>query len=180
MSQIERPYFFRYVEDPSDEISRLLDKELPSRPAVAVRLGHLDEATMRVTALVDSGSERIVAGPGLARSLRLDLRGAPEGLIGLGGGQRRVHFQSVRIELFENLLVNDDAPIDEWDADVAFLAEWEPPWAVLLGRDGFFNRFTVTLHGGVPGMVLERWDAFDQRFGVVIEEADISQPRFRP
>jgi len=35
------------------------------------------------------------------------------------------------------------------------------------------------MHGGVPAMALEPYQAFDERFGVLIEEADTRQPRFR-
>jgi hypothetical protein len=129
-------------------------------------------------ALMDSGSERCFASPALARSLRLDLRDVPSAVIGLGGGARRVQFVTVTLQLFESMLNNEDSPISEWQADVAFLSNWDPPWAVLLGRDGFFDQFTVTMHGGVPAVMLEPWETFDERFGLQIEEADNSQPRF--
>lgn len=129
---------------------------------------------MRYSALVDSGSERVFAAPGLARELRVDLETAPEVQLGLGGRPRRVRFATVTLHLFKDLLRNDDDPIHEWEADVGFLREWEPPWAVLLGRDGFFNQFTVTMHGAVPGMVVEPWGTFDDRFGTVVEQADTS------
>lgn len=180
MAEIDEAHFFRYAQDPSDAVSRTLGKEPPMRPVVAIRLAHLGETTMRYSALVDSGSERVFAAPGLARELRVDLETAPEVQLGLGGRPRRVRFATVTLHLFKDLLRNDDDPIHEWEADVGFLREWEPPWAVLLGRDGFFNQFTVTMHGGVPGMVVEPWGAFDERFGTVVEEADTSQPRFKP
>jgi hypothetical protein len=52
--------------------------------------------------------------------------------------------------------------------------------AVLLGRHGFFDQFTVTMHGGVPGLAIEPWHTFDERFGTEIDEANLRQPRFRP
>jgi len=149
------------------------------RRVVPVRLAHLGQVTLRAIALVDSGSERVFAAPSMARQLRLDLSGAPEADIGLGGERRRVRFMYVGIQLFRDLLVGNDAPLTDWEADVAFLMDWEPPWAVVLGRDGFFDKFTVTMHGGVPALVLEPSGAFDERFGVEIAAAQKTQPRFR-
>jgi hypothetical protein len=42
------------------------------------------------------------------------------------------------------------------------------------------TQFTVTMHGGVPAVMLEPWVSFDDRFGVQIEESDTSQLRYRP
>ena len=92
-----------------------------------VRLAHLGQVTLRAIALVDSGSERVFAAPSMARQLRLDLSGAPEADIGLGGERRRVRFMYVGIQLFRDLLVGNDAPLTDWEADVAFLMDWEPP-----------------------------------------------------
>lgn len=176
---IDRPYFFRYAEDAATDISDLLDKAPPQRPVVPVSLAHLGRSTVRVSALVDSGSERVFAAPGLARALQLDLSAAPSGKIGLGGRPRQVRFATVSLRLYEDLLKNDDPEIAEWDVDVAFLTNWEPTWAVLLGRDGFFNRFTVTMHGGVPGMVLEPWETFDERYQRLLVDAETAQPRYK-
>ncbi len=38
----------------------------------------------------------------------------------------------------------------------------------------------VTMHGGVPGLAIEPWRTFDERFGTEIDEADPRQPCFRP
>ena len=91
-----------------------------------------------------------------------------------------VRFATVQLQLYADILQDDALPIAEWDADVGFLSTWEPPYAVVLGRDGFLNQFTMTMQGGVPAFVLESWGAFDGRFGIQIEQADTSQPRFRP
>jgi hypothetical protein len=180
VAELDRPYVFRYAEDSADTVAQLLGKPAPVRPVVAVRLSNPPETTYRVVALVDSGSERTFAAPGLARALRLDLASVPEVVIGLGGAPRSVRFVEVTIELFQNLLDDEAPPIAEWRADVGFIREWEPAWAVLLGRDGFFDQFTVTMHGGVPGLAIEPWRTFDERFGTEIDEADLRQPRFRP
>jgi hypothetical protein len=98
----------------------------------------------------------------------------------VNGGGSTLRFVNVALQLYRDVLTDDEHPLVEWEADVGFLRTWEPTWAVLLGRDGFFDRFTVTMHGGIPAMVLERWGTFDERFGVQIEDAERRQPRFRP
>lgn len=178
MSDLDGPVLFRYTEDAADEVAQKLGKRTPVRPTVAVRLSCETGQTNRLLALVDSGSERTFAAGALARAMNLDLNGVPEVIIGLGGDNRAVRFVNVTLQLFRDVLTDDETALVEWQADVGFLRTWEPSWAVLLGRDGFFDRFTVTMHGGVPAMVLEPWGAFDERFGVQIEEAEQRQPRF--
>jgi hypothetical protein len=168
------------MEDPADELSSRLGHGLPLRPAVAVRLATSTSRTPKVMALVDGGSERTLAAPWMARALNVDLGDAIEGPIGIGGGPRRVRFTSARIELFEHQLGEDEDPIATWDADIGFLTSWEPQWGMVLGQRGLFDQFTVTMHRHAQALVLESWAAFDDRFGVQIEEADDHQPRFRP
>lgn len=174
-------WLFRYVEDSADASSRALGKPSAVRPIVPVSISYMGETTLRVTALVDSGSERVFAAPTIWRELNLDLSNAPETIVGLGGKPRRVRFKAVTLQLYRDIMTSDDQPLTEWEADVGFITDdWEPPWAMLLGRDGFFNKFTITMHGGVPAMVIEQWDAFDKRFGIEIEDAPTRQPRFKP
>ena len=180
MADLERPYLFRYMEDPADELSVRLGHGLPLRPAVAARLKASTGRTPKVMALVDSGSERTLAAPWMARALNVDLGGAIEGSIGIGGAPRQVRFTSAHIELFEHQLGEDEEPISGWDADVGFLTSWEPQWSMVLGQRGFFDQFTVTMHRHAQALVIESWATFDDRFGVQIEEADERQPRFKP
>lgn len=169
---------FRYVEDPADELSRKLGRPAPMRPAAAVRLCDR-RPSPRVVALVDSGSERTLASPALARAVQVDLTSAPEGEIQIGGGKRRVRFATVTIGLYPDVLNDDSAALDEWDAEVGFFDVWSPPWAVVLGGVGFFDRFTVSLHRHATAFVIESSNAFDERYGTLYETVEVRQPRFR-
>jgi hypothetical protein len=171
---------FRYVEDPADELSRRLNRSPPLRPVAPVRI--IDHGTTpRVAALVDSGSERTLASPTLARAAGVDLRQAPEGLLHIGGGVRQVRFATVRLELYGDLLDDEAESLLSWDAEVGFFDRWYPPWAMVLGGVGFFDRFTVALHRAAAAFVIEPWDAFDERYGTLFETTeDARQPRFRP
>ena len=62
------------------------------------------------------------------------------------------------------LIAPDDTTAVEWQADVGFIDAWEPPWGLLLGQRGFFDRFTVTLGCFARGFAVEDVDVFDQRF----------------
>lgn len=131
-------------------------------------------------ALVDSGSERTLAAPALARELQLDLDSVPSTRLGIGGAPRRVRFADVEVEIFRDLLSDPEDCLDSWTARVGFFDTWEPPWGVVLGQVGFFDRFTVTFGRNVPAFAVGPWNEFDGRFGLQIEEAETGQPRFRP
>jgi hypothetical protein len=180
MAELSRPHLFRYMEDPADELASLLGDPPPLRPTVPVRLSHLDRSTPTLLALVDSGSERTLAAPGLARVLNVDLSEAVQGVIGIGGGPRKAAFTSVHVELLERPFDSAAQVVAEWDVRVGFLTSWEPAWSVVMGQRGFFDQFTVTMHRSAHCLVIETWDAFDGRFGVQIDESRDDQPRFQP
>lgn len=179
MTDLDKPYVFRFTEDPGDELSKLLGHEPPMRPAVGIRLVSAAGETPLVVALVDSGSERALAAPWMGRALGLDLENAPSGRLGIGGEDREARFAEVHIELYRSYLTHEQEPIAEWDIEVGFLTQWTPAWSMVLGQRGFFSQFTVTMHRQALAMALEPWDAFDERFGVAYETADDTQPRFR-
>ncbi len=85
----------------------------------------------------------------------------------------------VTLQLYRTILADEEAPLAEWRADVGFFSRWSPAWAVVLGRSGFFDQFTVTMQGGIPALAIEPYERFDERFGVEIEAVDPDQPRFR-
>jgi hypothetical protein len=72
---------------------------------------------------VDSGAERTFAKPWSARAIGVDLHEAPEIRVGLGGASRRVQFAEVTLRL----MAPDETIAVEWQADVGFIASWEPP-----------------------------------------------------
>lgn len=153
-------WLFPYVEDPSS--ARPGRKVL--RPVVVVRLvGPAGEAPVRVIALVDSGSEHTLATPMLARAVGIDPDPATETQIGIGGKRRDVRFADVQMQLFSSS-DGDDEPLVTWDTEIGFFNRWEPPWAVLLGQIGFFDRFTVTMSRSATTLAVEGPEIFDQRF----------------
>lgn len=174
----EPPWIFRYVEDPADETARRLGRSAPLRPAVTVRLSDRNDSP-RIVALVDSGSERTLAAPGLARAIGVDLSSTPEVEIGIGGGWRGVRFAAVRLQMFPTLFGAKEEPLAEWEAEVGFFTNWTPAWGVVLGGIGFFDQFTVTMQRAVPALAVDRYEEFDERYGSIIEVTDETQPRFR-
>jgi len=172
------PWLFRYVEDPAEKSASELGLPPPRRPVVEVALS-ASRKTPRALALVDSGSERIFAAPSLARAAGVDLTGALETTVGIGGEWRRVRFIDLQLHLYDGPFKDEPEELVDWEAQVGFFDSWEPPWPVLLGQRGFFDRFTITMHRAVPALAVEPYEAFDERFGVLVEEADDGQPRFR-
>lgn len=157
------PWVYPYVEDPHSS-GIYDDGDVVLRPVLEVELLgpglEPDDDPPRVAALVDSGAERTFAAPWLARAIGVDLHNAPEIRVGLGGSARRVQFAEVTLRL----LSPDQQSVVEWQANVGFIAAWEPPWGLLLGQRGFFDRFTVTLNRHEQAFAVEDLAVFDQRF----------------
>jgi hypothetical protein len=101
------------MEDPADELAKKLGHGPVLRPTVPVRLNSLAGTTPTLIALVDSGSERTLAAPSIARVLNVDLEGAPTGMIGIGGASRSVSFSQVSIQLLDKHFSNDAEVIAE-------------------------------------------------------------------
>lgn len=158
-------WVYPYVEDPHS--SGVYDPhDVVLRPVLEVELLGpglaTDDPPPRVAALVDSGAERTFAAPWLARAIGVDLQDAAEIRVGLGGASRRVRFADVTLRLISP----DGTAAVDWQADVGFIASWEPPWGLLLGQRGFFSQFTVTLSRYAQGFAVEDAEVFDQRFGL--------------
>lgn len=134
------------------------------RPLVSVRL-HGDEVSSGALALVDSGSEHIVAAPWVASDAKVDLQHPKyETELGIGGGWPAFKFVDLLIRLQHP--DGEDEHFIEWEAEVGFTDRWRAPWPVLLGQHGFFDQFTVSMHRSAASTIVEEWGTFDQRFGV--------------
>jgi hypothetical protein len=147
------------------------------RPAVPLRLtGPAGEQT--VLALVDSGSDHVLAAPWVAQAIGVDLHQAPEDGIRIGGAERLTRFVSTHLVLPPPQGVDDD-PV-EWDTDVGFFDSWDPLWPAVLGQIGFFDQFTVTMSRQATLLAIEDWDEFDTRFGVPSAPPPELPPRLNP
>jgi hypothetical protein len=140
------------------------------RPVVSVRLRGADLSS-GVIALVDSGSEHILAGPWLASDTAVDLTN-PKYVETLGIGGRNVTVEFVDMHVRLQHPSGDDDDFIEWEAEVGFPNYWGASWPVLLGQHGFFDRFTVSMHRSAALTVVEEWQVFDKRFGIELGEAD--------
>jgi hypothetical protein len=119
-----------------------------------------EEATFPT--LVDSGAERVLAAPGVARQIGVTPDRDDPTPLKIGGETRLVHPADVTLRLAPEL----GLPGWEWRAEVGFFNEWtSAPWQVLLGQVGFFDQFTVTFSRTVLQLAIEGAERFDDRFG---------------
>jgi hypothetical protein len=119
-----------------------------------------EEATFH--ALVDSGAERVLAAPGVARQIGVTPYRDDPTPLKIGGETRLVHPADVTLRLAPEL----GLPGWGWRAEVGFFNGWtSAPWQVLLGQVGFFDQFTVTFSRTVLQLAIEGAERFDDRFG---------------
>lgn len=116
-----------------------------------------------VSALVDTGSEHVLADSSLALIAGIDLDD-PDDVedLGIGGGFVRARFVEVSGWLHPPDGVEAE-PL-RWTLDVGFIDEWRPLYPVLLGNVGFLDRFTVTVSRFAQATAVEPLDVFDVRF----------------
>jgi hypothetical protein len=172
----EAAWLYPYWDDPSGEGSRRLGRR-PLRPIIEVAL--LGPSGRQVVpALVDSGSEHTLAAPWLARAVGVVPDEERSISLGIGGDTQRVGFAHATLALLPPKTAPPRQPI-EWEAEVGFFNRWRPPWQLLLGQIGFFDRFTVTMHRHAQAVAVEGFDVFDGRFGMLVDQAENREPRFK-
>jgi hypothetical protein len=165
------PWVYPYSEDLVSG-SRHVDNRIVLRPVVPITLvGQDEDHEARVWGIVDSGAERTLAAPGLARQIGVNPDPNRRIHLGIGGDTRAVRFADVTLRLRPS---EDAGPDDsvEWRTEVGFIEQWKPPWAVLLGQVGFFDNFTVTLSRLTQAFAIEAADEFERRFSKEITEAE--------
>lgn len=154
------PWVYPYQEDGPrlDSIVR--------RPIVSAALaGPSGGVSSGVYALVDSGCSHILAAPWLALEVGVEPKDSVRELdLGIGGRTVKARFLDLRIRLLAP--GGTDEQYLEWDAEVGFVDHWRPTFALLLGQNGFFNRFTITMSNFAFLTAVEPPEAFDDRFGV--------------
>jgi hypothetical protein len=133
------------------------------RPVVSITLvGPEVDYDATLFALVDSGAERVLAAPGVARQIGVTPDRDHSTPLKIGGETRLVHPADVTLRLAPE----PGMPGVEWQAEVGFFSEWtSAPWQVILGQVGFFDQFTVTFGRQALQLAIEEVEAFDQRYG---------------
>jgi len=152
------PWIYRYQED-GPRLGSVVQ-----RPVVPVTLVGADTAPT-VFALVDSGSEHVLAAPWLATATQVDLEAAHRTLeLGIGGDTVATRFADLTLRLHPPGA--GDGDFIEWQTEVGFVSHWRPTWPVLVGQVGFLDHVTVTMSRQAQHVAVEDWNAFDTRFGV--------------
>lgn len=152
------PWLYPYQEDGPRLDTVVL------RPVVPITLVGVDVAPTS-WALVDSGSEHVLAAPWLAHAVGLDPERSHRKLeLGIGGQTVQVRFWDLTLRLLSP--EGDDDEFVEWQAEVGFPHDWRPTWPVIVGQVGFFDRFTVSMSRLAQLTAVEQAGEFDGRFGV--------------
>jgi hypothetical protein len=107
-----------------------------ARPIVDVVVEGLDIAPQ--ACLLDCGATAIRLGGHVAELCGIDLSGAEQTQIGVGGSRVTARLAEVGLQL------GDGEESYEWRAPVWFCDPWIPAFG-LLGLTGFFDHFEVTL-----------------------------------
>ncbi|MGH9225750.1 MAG: hypothetical protein ACRD2W_18630 [Acidimicrobiales bacterium] len=133
------------------------------RPIVPVSLVAGADHLAPSAALIDTGSESVLAAGWLADVLGVDLSANPDRVtVGIGGQVAEVTFVEVGLRLHA---VHDVDEAVDWRADVGFVPGWPAPFPMVLGQVGFLDTFTVTLSRVAAMLAIEAADVFDARFG---------------
>jgi len=122
-------FAFRALPDPAGTATR-------ARPILDVVVEGLEIAPQ--ACLLDSGASAIRFGAHLADLCGINLRGAPERKIAVGGALVSARMAEV------GLLVTAAEGTYEWSASAWFCEPWTPAFG-LLGLTGFFDQFEVTI-----------------------------------
>ncbi|HLG66360.1 MAG TPA: retropepsin-like aspartic protease [Acidimicrobiales bacterium] len=136
---------------------------------MAVRMKGARLGSQNVAALVDSGADHVLAAPWIAQDIGIDPDPNRETTLGIGGGPRRVRFADVTVHLLPPAVTvtgggYDPSEIHEWQAEVGFFTQWEPPWSIVLGQVSFLDRFTVTFSRHAQALAVDDVSAFDDRY----------------
>jgi len=155
------PLIFPYVEDVTSGAThptgRIVYRPVISITLVGTELG--DDATL--FALVDSGAERVLAAPGVARQIGVDPDPNNSVSLKIAGETRLMRPAEVTLRLPPE----PEPPGVEWQAEVGFLSAWTvAPWQVILGQVGFFDQFTVTFSRHALQLAIEPAEVFDERY----------------
>ncbi len=154
------PWFFTYVEDPVSGKYHPQGRTV-YRPVIPITLvGPDEDFAVTFLALVDSGCERCVAAPGVARQIGVEADASRQVVMKIGGEQRMASPADVTLRLAPE---QGGDPI-EWRAEVDFLTELHAPWQVVLGQVGFFDQFTVTFCRTALQLAVEHVEEFDRRW----------------
>jgi hypothetical protein len=152
---IERPFVYPFYAE-----THLRRGRTVLRPVVRISVA---DVALIVDALVDTGSEHVLADSTLALAAGVDMsKPVDVEEIGLGGGIVEARFATVTAWLHPPAGGNAE-PV-AWELDVGFIDNWRPLYPCILGNVGFLDQFTVTVSRFAQATAIEPVAAFDARF----------------
>lgn len=94
--------------------------------------------------LLDSGATAVRFDSAVAEICGIDLTGAPEQEIAVGGGAVTGRMAEVSLAISDGTGTGTGTGSHQWTAPVWFCEPWRPAFG-LLGLTGFFDQFVVTI-----------------------------------
>lgn len=136
---------FRYVRIPATPSEAFPDASHYERPLIPVTLS-AGRKSVRLLALVDSGADNTIFSGQVAAMLGLDLRRAPaDSFCGTSGHEQLARYRKLTVQV----------GTVSYQALVGF-TELPCEVAGILGQDGFFDQFVVTLDQPRGLIILKR------------------------
>jgi hypothetical protein len=160
------PWVFPYVVERDAEDHPLGRTVL--RPLVEVRVRGPGGISNKYAALVDSGSDYTLAAPIVALEAGIDLRSGRQTAVQVGGGHRSVSVVDTTLQLCDPQFGQEGRECEpttshDFDAEVGFFEHWDdPPFLVILGQVGFFDRFAVSLSRFSQVIVVDYRETLDR------------------
>ena len=152
---IDRTFVFPFYAE-----SHLRRGRTVLRPVVPVSIA---DPALIVDALVDTGSEHVLADSTLANATGIDLSDPIDvEEIGVGGGIVEARFVSVTGYLHPPAGIETQPHV--WRLEVGFIDGWRPLYPCILGNVGFLDQFTVTISRLAQATAIEPATTFDERF----------------
>jgi hypothetical protein len=162
------PWIYSYQEEKRSPASFIIQPLM--RPIVILRFCGEWMAENNVAALVDSGCDHVLAARWIAQEIGVTPDPNRELPLQLGGGTKIARFADVTINLLPPDIElqeggYDPARVRSFQTPVGFLSDWpSPPWSVVLGQNGFFDQFTVSMSRYSQAIAVSDVSDFDGRY----------------
>jgi len=149
-TQQPMPWLYPYKEDPRET---RVQGEPVFRPLVWVSLANGEKHTALLEGLIASGTDGVLASTALADELGIDLSDN-EGEVVHSVSGRPVKARQKTLSLRLHPPDGSKDAFVQWQTGIGFVENWHG--FVMLGNEGFFDHFKITLSGFSQAVAIEQ------------------------